>query len=101
MANKRLITESDVHAMARGGELVLGADVIATPAALDLAFQRGMKLIRRDGSVQSASSSSTSSDPLWSRMLAADATYVVVVKSGRASVSRLTDQGPLAFGAGV
>jgi hypothetical protein len=33
-------------------------------------------------------------------MLAADATYVVVVKGGRASVSRMTDQGPVAFGAG-
>jgi hypothetical protein len=99
MANKRLVTESDVRAMARGGELVLGSDVIATPAALDLAFQRGMKLSRRDGGGPSATASAAS-DPLWSRMLAADATYVVVVKGGRANVSRMTDQGPVAFGAG-
>lgn len=93
MAQKRLITESDVRAMARGGELALGADAIATPAALDLAFERGIKVVRGDKAA--AQCSCTPATCTWKQMLAADGTYVVVVKGGMPSISRLTEQGPV------
>ena len=40
MPGKELVTETCVRQMACGSELVLGPNKIATPAALDLAFQR-------------------------------------------------------------
>lgn len=105
MGGKRLITESDVRAMARGGDLVLMPDTIATPAALDLAFERGMRVVR--GAAASApggscgcggaSGGACSAQCAWGRMLVADGVYVVVVKNGAASVSKLTDQGPVPF----
>jgi hypothetical protein len=101
MANKRLVTESDVRAMARGSELVLGPDVIATPAALDLAFERGLALVRRDASGATAASAAqcacTPANCTWKQVLASDGTYVVVVKSGVPSISKLTERGPVPF----
>lgn len=96
MANKKLITESDVRAMARGAELVLGKDVIATPAALDAAFERGMRIVMQQGRVQVDGDVAQSG--LWSRMHQANGTFVVEIKNGRATVTRLTDQGPVLFG---
>jgi len=107
MGGKRLITESDVRAMARGGDLVLGPDTIATPAALDLAFERGLRVLRGGASNSSSSAGgcgcggagggACSAQCTWGRMLASDGVYVVVVKNGAASVSKLTDQGPQPF----
>jgi hypothetical protein len=94
---KRLYTESDVRAMARGSELVLGKDALATPSALDAAFELGIRVVR--GAAKPASDAAAAAQSgLWSRMHSQDGTYVVVIKNGRASVSRLTDQGPVQLG---
>ena len=102
---KQLITESDVRALARGAEIVLGPDVIATPAALDLAFERGLRVVPvSGGGAKSACCGSGGAcgcggdQPggcTWKKMCASDATYVVVVAHGRAVVTRLTPGGPV------
>ena len=99
MAQKRLVTEADVLAMAPGAELVLDAGTLATPAALDAAHRRGVRVVRPGEG--GAASRPTASAPatLWDRMLAADGTYVVQVRAGRAVVTRLGDEGPKPFGA--
>jgi hypothetical protein len=102
MAAKRLITESDVRALARGAELVLTPDTIVTPAALDLAFERGVRLVRASAAGASGGGGcscggSCAKCGAWGRLLASDGTYVVVVKNGAASLSKLTDQGPVPF----
>ena len=54
-SKKKLVTEADVQRMASGTrELILGSERIATPAALDLAFSRGMKVIYADMDSSSA-----------------------------------------------
>lgn len=93
MAARRLYTEADVRALPRGAELVLGKAALATPAALDLAFERGLRVVWGDGNATSPAAS----DAL-ARLLGSDGTYVLVVRSGRATVSRLTDAGPVPFG---
>ena len=96
---KELVTESCVRALAAGTELVLGPGRIATPAALDLAFQKGVRVIWGDGKAKAAAKGSPeASASLWNRMKAKDGTYVVVVRGGRASVTRLVENGPEAFG---
>ena len=107
MANKELITEADVRALARGARLVLGADAIVTPAARDLAFERGVRLVRAGDGVEgggcgaacggSCGGPGAAGGCTWSRMLAVDGTYVVVVKDGKARVARLTEAGPQAL----
>lgn len=93
-SGKKLVTEADVRRMASGTrELILGADRIATPAALDLAFTRGMKVVYAE-----AGSSSPLPSDLWTRMKSQDGTYVVQVENGRATVSRLGQAGPEPFG---
>ena len=74
-------------------ELVLGPDRIATPAALDLAFSRGIKVVY----AETGSASPIPSD-LWTRIKSQDGTYVVQVENGRASVTRLGSGGPEPFG---
>lgn len=91
MPGKRLITERDVLAMRPGAELVLGADVIATPAALDAAHLRGLRVVRGKRPAPAGSD-------LWARLKSSDGTYVVQVSGGRAVVSRLGAAGPEVFG---
>ncbi|HVS18866.1 MAG TPA: hypothetical protein VMT18_09730 [Planctomycetota bacterium] len=92
MASRRLYTETDVRALPRGAELVLGKSALATPAALDLAFERGLRVVWGEGDA-----GAPVGDAL-ARLLAGDGTYVLVVRGGRAAVSRLTDAGPVPFG---
>lgn len=87
---KRLYTEADVSRLAAGSELVLGPGEIATPAALDLAFRRGIPVRWSDGPAVEPQPATP-----WSRLLAEDGTYVVEVRAGRARVFRLTDAGPV------
>ena len=97
---KQLVTEADVRRMASGArELVLGGHRIATPAALDLAFARGMKVVYEDaaGSPSGSANGPIPSD-LWARMKSQDGQYVVQIESGRATVSRLGSNGPELFG---
>jgi hypothetical protein len=95
MAGKRLYTEADVRALPRGSEIVLGADALATPAALDLAFERGVRVVHAAGETAGARAAPVGSD--LRALLAQDGTYVVEVRSGRARVTRLTEAGPVAF----
>ncbi|MEW6071957.1 MAG: hypothetical protein AB1726_05080 [Planctomycetota bacterium] len=97
MATKDLYTEADVRALAAGSELVLGERAIATPAALDLAHARGIRVRWADGTV-TPGAARAEHDCLWHRILAADGSYVVEVAGGRARVTRLTEAGPAAFG---
>ena len=97
MTSPELYTEADVRSLPKGGELVLGAGVIATPAALDLAFERGIRVRWADGS-RSPGSTHEKHDCLWHRILAADGSYFVKVTDGRARVYRLGDDGPESIG---
>ncbi len=99
MASKRLITESDVLAMPRGSALRLDGRTLATPAALDAAHARGMRVIYADeAKADSCGERPTGGDCLWHRVLASEGTFVVQVHNGRATVSRITAEGPVLFG---
>jgi hypothetical protein len=91
MPGKELVTETCVRQMAPGSELVLGPTKIATPAALDLAFQRGIRV--RRGAAQVAERGG-----LWSKLKAADGTYVVTVRGGRATAVRVDGASPVTLG---
>jgi len=95
---KRLHTEASVRELAKGSELVLGPNEIATPAALELAFARGIRVRWSDGPAAPAAAATTS--PLWKTMLGADGQYVVEVAGGRARVFRLAAGGPVLVGEG-
>ena len=95
MASKRLYTEADVRALPSGSEIVLGADALATPAALDLAFERGLRVVRADGS--SAPQRAVPAGDGLRALLAQDGTYIVEVRGGRARATRLSESGPVAF----
>lgn len=87
---KRLITEACVRRLAVGAELVIDADTIVTPAALDLAFARGHRVRRV------AAGEATPATPDGQRLaerLGTDGVYQVVVRDGRARVWRVTDGG--------
>lgn len=92
----KLYTEADVRGLPRGTRLVLEARDIATPAALDEAYVRGITVVR--ASEVPTARGPASADPVWSRMLAADGSYVVQVERGRARVFRLTPEGPQPLG---
>ena len=96
MANKRLYTEADVAAMPRGASLALGKEALATPAALDLAFARGITIRYADGATV-AGDSAARADAL-TRMLAQDGIYVITVQQGKAVLTRLVDGVPTPFG---
>ena len=94
MGNRRLYTEADVRALPRGSELVLGRAALATPAALDLAFERGLRVVW--GGAEAAAAGPV--PEALQRLLASDGTYVVNVRAGRATLTRLTEAGPVPFG---
>jgi hypothetical protein len=93
---KRLYTEANVRDLPAGSELVLGASAIATPAALDLAFQRGIR-VRYGGE---APVTVAPGSELWKKIVGGDGSYLVEVKGGRARVFRLESGGPVLIGEG-
>ena len=95
---KRLYTETNVRELPAGSELVLGKDAIATPAALELAFARGIRVKYGDGTSTPAASSAVPADAPLKKLLAEDGEYVVQVKGGRARVFRLGSAGPALVG---
>lgn len=97
---KRLYTEANVRELPAGSELVLGKEAIATPAALELAFARGIRVKYGDGSSTPAASVAAPADSGLRKLLAEDGEYVVQVKSGRARVFRLAAGGPIFVGEG-
>ncbi len=96
MANKRLYTESDVAALPRGAVLSLGKEALATPAALDMAYLRGVQVVYADG--KAVEGRAQLRDDALTRMLAQDGTYIVTVQKGGAVIARLVDGAPAAFG---
>jgi hypothetical protein len=98
--SKRLYTEANVRELLAGSELVLGQEAIATPAALELAFARGIRVKWSDGTSTPAASSAAPADALWRKLLGEDGDYVVQVKGGRARVFRLAATGPMLVGEG-
>ena len=97
MPGKDLVTESCVRQMAPGSVLRLSPDKIATPAALDLCYEKGIRVVHgEEGAARDGGGGATS--PLWEAIKAGDGTYVVVVKNGEATVSRLEEGGPRPFG---
>ena len=97
---KQLYTEKEIRALAPGSELVLGAGAIATPAALDLAFARGVRVRWSDGSVTPASTAAPTNAPAGelAALLQADGNYLVSVKNGSAQVLRIEDGGTVLVG---
>ncbi|MDA1265307.1 MAG: hypothetical protein O2816_09545 [Planctomycetota bacterium] len=93
MPGKELVTEACVRQMAPQSELVLGPNKIATPAALDLAFARGIR-VRHGG----RSAPAPAASDLWSRVKSTDGTYVVTVRAGRATVVRVDRGNPEPIG---
>lgn len=87
---KRLITEACVRRLAAGAELVIDADTIVTPAALDLAFARGHR-VRRFAAGDQAQA--PADDQGLAARLQMDGVYQVVVREGRVRVWRVTDGG--------
>jgi len=97
---KRLYTEADVRELPAGSELVLGKEAIATPAALEAAHARGVR-VRWGGSGPSAAGApGAQGDGGLKKLLAEDGEYVVQVKGGRARVFRLAASGPVFVGEG-
>ncbi len=101
---KRLYTEMNVRELPAGSELVLGQSAIATPAALELAFARGIRVRYGDGTSTPGSSelraSAAPTDGGLKKLLAEDGEYVVQVESGRARVFKLGSGGPVLVGEG-
>ena len=95
---KRLYTEMNVRELPAGSELVLGKEAIATPAALELAFARGIRVKYGDGTSTPGASAAAPADAGLKKLLAEDGEYVVQVKSGRARVFRLASGGPVLVG---
>lgn len=97
---KRLYTEANVRELPVGAELVLGKEALATPAALELAFARGIRVRYGDGTSTPGAGAPPASDGLWKKLLAADGEYVVQVEAGKARVYRLGASGPVLVGEG-
>jgi hypothetical protein len=97
--SKRLYTETNVRELAAGSEIVLGKDAIATPAALELAYSRGIRVRWSDGtSTPGATAAAATADTGLKKLLAEDGEYVVQVKGGRARVFKLGGAGPALVG---
>jgi len=97
---KRLYTEASVRELPVGSELVLGKEALATPAALELAFARGIRVRYGDGTSTPAASAGAAEASLWRKLLASDGEYVVQVKGGKARVFQLGAGGPVLVGEG-
>jgi len=90
--HKRLYTEACIRDLRPGARLVLGKQAMATPAALDLAFLRGIEVCY--GEPEAAGAANPQAHPLQA-LLEQDGTYVVEVRGGVPSVHRLTQAAPV------
>lgn len=97
---RRLYTEANVRELPAGSELVLGKEALATPAALELAFARGIHVKWSDGTSTPGAGAAASRQSGLTKLLAEDGEYVVQVKGGRARVFRLGAAGPVLVGEG-
>lgn len=88
--SKELVTEACVRSMRPGEKLVLGPGRIATPAALDLAFQRRIEVVY--GTERAAAAPPKSG--LLASLAARDGRYLVEVEGARVRVWRLSEGAP-------
>ena len=95
MAGRNLYDDARVRGLPDGGELVLGPGDVATPAALDRAFAKGIRVRWSKERGAPAAPTAPTANGLFGRMLAEDGQYVVSVRAGRAVVHRLTEAGPV------
>jgi hypothetical protein len=95
VAAGNLYDEARVRALPAGSEIVLGKRDLATPAALDVAFARGIRVRYAADGAAPLGSPNPARGGAWAQMLAQDGTYVVDVRAGRAVVHRLTPSGPV------
>ena len=96
---KRLYTEANVRELPAGSELVLGKEALATPAALELAYVRGVRVRWADGSSTPGLAAGNAAGGV-ARLLAEDGQYLVQVQAGKARVYRLGPSGPVLVGEG-
>jgi hypothetical protein len=92
--SRRLYTEDDVRRMARGSELILGAGALATPSALDLARERGLRILWSEG----GDAAPAPVGGVWQALasaLARDGSYHVEVRDGRPRLWALGPDGPI------
>ena len=95
--SRALYTEADFRALGEGSVVHIGDDDLVTPAALDVAHERGLRLVR--GGQGQAAPGGKKRDCLWHKVLATPGKYLVEVNgSGDAAVWQLGDHGPVAFG---
>jgi len=96
--SRALYTEADFRALSAGSVVHIGDDDLVTPAALDVAHERGLKLVRGAAGA-AAAGGGKKRDCLWHKVLATPGKFLVEVSaSGDAAVWQLGDQGPVAFG---
>lgn len=96
--SRALYTEADFRALAPGSTVHVGDDDLVTPAALDVAHERGLRLVR-GGPGGSGAGGGKRRDCLWHKVLATPGKYLVEVSAtGDAAVWQLGDHGPVAFG---
>ena len=93
MSGKEVITEDDVRGMAPGETLVLGLGRIATPSALDLACERGIR-VRHDGDAHPTPAPAPRLHGGGRLDSLSDGKYLVEVKGGRLEIWRLGENGP-------
>lgn len=93
MSRGKLILESDVRQLAPGSSLQVAPGDIITPAALDAAHERGVRVWRG-----TPAKGADHKDCLWHKMLAEPGKYLVEVQNGQAIVWQLAETGPVAYG---
>ncbi len=101
---RALYTEADFRALPEGATVHVGDHDLVTPAALDVAHERGLRLVRGGAPGGTpcgagAGGSAKKRDCLWHKVLATPGKYLVEVSAGGdAAVWQLGDHGPVAFG---
>jgi len=96
--SRALYTEADFRALPEGSTVHVGDHDLVTPAALDVAHERGLRLVRGAGPTAVAAGGKKR-DCLWHKVLATPGKFLVEVSaSGDAAVWQLGDHGPVAFG---
>jgi hypothetical protein len=92
---KRIIVEKDVLRMTVPAEIVLDADTVATPAALDAAHTRGIRVIYRKREQRSGRPGPHAGEPRLTKRIAGlpDGNYLLQVRDGRPRIYEIRDNG--------
>lgn len=94
---KRVITESEINKMTAPGEIVVDSETLITPAALDAAFTRGLRVTYRKGETQGPPSRArlSSRERQILRQIASltDGDYLLQIREGRLRVFRIGEDG--------